>query len=71
MPGMNSRVMYMGASALTCMVGRVSSPLSVSQKYRLPRTMPALLMSTSGLPTSRRTRWAVFAIAPRSATSTT
>src|SRR5690349_17123658 len=71
MPGMNSRVMYMGASALTCMVGRVSSPLSVSQKYRLPRTMPALLMSTSGLPTSRRTRWAVLAIAPRSPTSTT
>ena len=25
--------MYIGASALTCIVGRVSSPLSVSQKY--------------------------------------
>ena len=70
-PGRNSRVMSMGATELIAIVCWICATSSVSQKYVLPRTMPALLNRTSTGPTSSSTSAEAPAIASASDTSTT
>lgn len=68
MCGRKARVTCMGATALTCMTAAMSASGSWSQKY-LPRTMPALLIRTSGTPISAVTRPAAAATSGTEPTS--